>query len=270
MIAEGGVRVVSLADGLEVTDYDQDGITWSSISLDSPDGRVAVLVGSAEQADVLVKAATKIRRRLAKAEACEAARAERTAMNEAAAERLPAVADGFVCCDTRMAWPAKTEDRTCPECGTVWEREPVDIGAGARIKSQPPGPGQRYDVLIPATDGGTNLAADAVTGEQANELAAQYEGAEIVPHPDHVSPPSPPEPKPLPEGRAGTIALIPAAVGIDPGEFHGRLVLDALRRNPAVAGARAHMAGRKVWRQNGTAAYLRAVLAEIDSLAGAA
>jgi hypothetical protein len=41
----------------------------------------------------------------------------------------------FTCCTTAMPWPAKAEDRTCPECGTVWEREPVDIGAGPRIKA---------------------------------------------------------------------------------------------------------------------------------------
>jgi hypothetical protein len=42
--------------------------------------------------------------------------------------------DTFKCCDTPMPWPTKTEDRICAECGTTWEREPVDIGAGARIK----------------------------------------------------------------------------------------------------------------------------------------
>jgi hypothetical protein len=41
----------------------------------------------------------------------------------------------FTCCTTLMPWPTKAEDRTCPECRTVWEREPVDIGAGARIKA---------------------------------------------------------------------------------------------------------------------------------------
>jgi hypothetical protein len=43
--------------------------------------------------------------------------------------------DTFTCCSTPMPWPTKTEDRTCPDCGTVWEREPVDLGAGARIKA---------------------------------------------------------------------------------------------------------------------------------------
>ena len=43
----------------------------------------------------------------------------------------------FTCCMTAMPWPMKAEDRTCPECGTVWKREPVDIGAGARIKACP-------------------------------------------------------------------------------------------------------------------------------------
>jgi hypothetical protein len=41
----------------------------------------------------------------------------------------------FTCCATPMPWPTRTEDRTCPECGTVWEREPIDLGAGARIKT---------------------------------------------------------------------------------------------------------------------------------------
>jgi hypothetical protein len=273
VIAEGGVRVVSLADGLEVTDYDQDGIAWSSISLDSPDGRVAVLVGSAEQADQLVKAATKIRRRLAKAEACEQARQARTEINAAAAAApdipvhysedavslLPAGSIEVACGTAHWAVVSDDPERvSCPDCATA-------MAAVAEFD-----PGQRYDLLVPDSDGVMRPAAQDVTGEKANQVAAGLEDAEIVPHPDHVSPASPPEPRPLPEGRHGTIALIPAAAGIDPGEFHGRLVLDGLRRNPAVAGARAHMAGRKVWRQNGTAAYLRAVLAEIDSLAGAA
>ena len=44
-------------------------------------------------------------------------------------------ADTFTCCTTPMPWPARDQDRTCPDCGTIWEREQVDIGAGARIKS---------------------------------------------------------------------------------------------------------------------------------------
>jgi hypothetical protein len=51
--------------------------------------------------------------------------------------------DTFTCCETALPWPTKTEDRTCPECKTVWEREPADLGAGARIKHSPyaePGP----------------------------------------------------------------------------------------------------------------------------------
>jgi hypothetical protein len=44
-------------------------------------------------------------------------------------------ADTFTCCTTPMPWPTRDQDRTCPDCGTIWEREPVDIGAGARIKS---------------------------------------------------------------------------------------------------------------------------------------
>jgi hypothetical protein len=43
--------------------------------------------------------------------------------------------DTFACCSTPMLWPTRTEDRTCPDCGTVWERELVDLGAGARIKA---------------------------------------------------------------------------------------------------------------------------------------
>jgi hypothetical protein len=42
----------------------------------------------------------------------------------------------FTCCETPLPWPMRTEDRTCPECGTVWEHDGVDLGAGARIKSQ--------------------------------------------------------------------------------------------------------------------------------------
>jgi hypothetical protein len=46
-----------------------------------------------------------------------------------------ATGDTFTCCTTPMPWPTRAEDRTCPECGAVWEREPVDLGAGARIKT---------------------------------------------------------------------------------------------------------------------------------------
>ena len=30
----------------------------------------------------------------------------------------------FTCCTTAMPWPTKTEDRTCPDCGTVWHASP--------------------------------------------------------------------------------------------------------------------------------------------------
>jgi hypothetical protein len=43
--------------------------------------------------------------------------------------------DTFTCCETPLPWPDKGEDRRCPECGTVWEHDGVDIGAGARIKA---------------------------------------------------------------------------------------------------------------------------------------
>jgi hypothetical protein len=42
----------------------------------------------------------------------------------------------FTCCETPLPWPTRAEDRTCPECGTVWEHDGVDLGAGARIKPQ--------------------------------------------------------------------------------------------------------------------------------------
>jgi hypothetical protein len=43
----------------------------------------------------------------------------------------------FKCCSIPMPWPTEADDRTCPECGLVYERGPVDIGAGARIKHHP-------------------------------------------------------------------------------------------------------------------------------------
>jgi hypothetical protein len=43
--------------------------------------------------------------------------------------------DTFTCCETPLPWPEKGEDRGCPECGTIWEHDGVDIGAGARIKA---------------------------------------------------------------------------------------------------------------------------------------
>ena len=57
-----------------------------------------------------------------------------TTTEPTAAERAD---ETFTCCETPMSWPARTEDRTCPECGTVWERDGVDLGAGARIKPEP-------------------------------------------------------------------------------------------------------------------------------------
>jgi hypothetical protein len=44
----------------------------------------------------------------------------------------------FTCCTAPMPWPTAQQDQSCPECGTVWEREPVSLGAGARIKTVPP------------------------------------------------------------------------------------------------------------------------------------
>ena len=49
----------------------------------------------------------------------------------------PRAGETFTCCETPLAWPTRTEDRTCPECGTVWEHDGVDLGAGARIKPVP-------------------------------------------------------------------------------------------------------------------------------------
>ena len=56
----------------------------------------------------------------------------------AGAAPAPNGPDGFTCdCGTRLAWPSKAEDVTCPSCGTVWEHDGVDLGGGARIKQQP-------------------------------------------------------------------------------------------------------------------------------------
>jgi hypothetical protein len=46
---------------------------------------------------------------------------------------------GFTCCETPIPWPARQEDQQCPDCGLIWEREPVDLGAGARIKQDQTG-----------------------------------------------------------------------------------------------------------------------------------
>lgn len=66
---------------------------------------------------------------------------------ETAAEGRPAerAAETFTCCETPMPWPARTEDRTCPECGTVWEHDGAGLGAGARIKPEgAPAAGRPY------------------------------------------------------------------------------------------------------------------------------
>jgi len=50
---------------------------------------------------------------------------------------IPAGAGGtFTCCETPMPWPTGSQDRVCPECGTVWEHDGIDLGAGARIKPE--------------------------------------------------------------------------------------------------------------------------------------
>lgn len=41
---------------------------------------------------------------------------------------------GFQCCDTEVPWPEKGTTSDCPECGTVWEHDGVDLGGGARIR----------------------------------------------------------------------------------------------------------------------------------------
>ena len=70
------------------------------------------------------------------------------------------VGETFTCCETPIPWPARTEDRTCPECGTVWEHDGVDLGAGARIKPEP----APHVICEPADLGLVRLAlADAVT-----------------------------------------------------------------------------------------------------------
>ncbi len=42
--------------------------------------------------------------------------------------------DAFLCCGTPIPWPAAQTNQTCPDCGTVWESEPVSWGAGARTQ----------------------------------------------------------------------------------------------------------------------------------------
>ena len=49
----------------------------------------------------------------------------------------PRADEAFTCCETPLPWPTRAEDRTCPECGTVWEHDGIDLGAGARIKPVP-------------------------------------------------------------------------------------------------------------------------------------
>lgn len=46
--------------------------------------------------------------------------------------------EAFPCdCGRPIPWPTRAEDRGCPDCGTVWEHDGIDLGAGARIKSSP-------------------------------------------------------------------------------------------------------------------------------------
>lgn len=73
----------------------------------------------------------------------------------------PAAAhDTLVCCRTVLPWPTAGQDSTCPDCGTVWECEPPERPAGARIKSQPD---WESEILAPGGDlspGHERLLAD--------------------------------------------------------------------------------------------------------------
>jgi hypothetical protein len=78
-------------------------------------------------------------------------------------------ASTFTCCDTPMPWPVKGHDQTCPDCGTAWEREPVDLGAGARIKYQPP-LGQTRAHIMSSSPGGDRPTV-AGSGNEAHRPA---------------------------------------------------------------------------------------------------
>jgi hypothetical protein len=70
-----------------------------------------------------------------------------TMINDPSAARSPRVGETFTCCETPLPWPTRTEDRPCPECGTVWEHDGVDLGAGARIK---PGVATEAGLAVPS------------------------------------------------------------------------------------------------------------------------
>ena len=79
------------------------------------------------------------------------------------------MADTFTCCETPMPWPDKGHDRTCADCGAVWEREPIDLGAGAQIKEPAPyfpdgfqGAGPMY-AAIPLGERWLDAATQGVT-----------------------------------------------------------------------------------------------------------
>jgi hypothetical protein len=70
-----------------------------------------------------------------------------TMINDPSAARSPRVGETFTCCETPLPWPTRTEDHTWPECGTVWEHDGVDLGAGARIK---PGVATEAGLAVPS------------------------------------------------------------------------------------------------------------------------
>jgi hypothetical protein len=65
----------------------------------------------------------------------------------------------------RSCGPTRGRDETCPDCGTVWEHDGVDIGAGAQIKADDPSGTKFGDYLDkrPAEDTCGNLAGVLVS-----------------------------------------------------------------------------------------------------------
>jgi hypothetical protein len=84
---------------------------------------------------------------------------------------VSALAGTFKCCDAPIPWPARGRDEACPQCGTVWEHDGADIGAGARIKLDDRPGTKSGDYLDEHPDGGAPPAAG--TPSSADALPAE-------------------------------------------------------------------------------------------------
>lgn len=95
----------------------------------------------------------------------------------AADAEAPAADESFVCCSTPLRWPARDVDVPCPDCGTIWERQAADLGAGAQIKGARKAQPESWDLAYHFSDMGARDEADDDTGYHD---ACELDGSEQI------------------------------------------------------------------------------------------